>query len=220
MIMLKMRKGLKEDLPPFTFRGFGALLGLLIDGRFATVSNAACFAGLGSINNVGNKPIQVLIGFPSTGNIRMQVAEQLTLIVNKITPCEVIELPRKWKSGNLKTCDYAFLYTCLEANSLESRYKKNLCLLNYLRNLWNQMPGTDGEKFHKEIFKFREKDDPFIFLSKCLQSIKIGNDDIKNNGHSNFGDPNKVTYLEMSTKEFLANNVFRYATDYIFRLKD
>ena len=144
--------------------------------------NTACFAGISSYLHKNGSDIYI-------GNYEREetvmYAKHLVMVVNKITPCEIVIIDNK------KYIKFTLLKT----------YDQNLLVLNFIRNLW--FSGEDrgwGEFnadashsviFFKKLITLRSKD-TYVRLTQANQYSCIEKKIKYCPGHSNINDGTKL----------------------------
>lgn len=157
-------------------RSYGCTYYAKINGEFILNTNQACWAGIDKImywkiNNYKLLPKVIYIA-DFQDYIKEDYINKMIYIINKITPCRIINYKNK------KYIAYRFIKDA-------TWYNNNLVVLNWIRGLWHHQRGLkDVEEFYQDIMKYDDNEDPLYFLMSCNKKHYDG----KSYGldHSNF----------------------------------
>jgi hypothetical protein len=165
-------------------RGFECKFGVIKKGKFLKADGYHCWAPMKRAPCKEEKELYIF-SFQEP-EIPYQGIQKLVEIVNKITPCELVEVD-----------DVEYIkYTKLD------NYKRDLVILNFIRAAWNEKKGiTSSEKFIEGLINPTKKyRDPMRMLTYAYkESILVKQSHYHLFDHSNFHPEIQV----ISVKQFM-----------------
>lgn len=162
-------------------RRIGCIYYAFINKKFTQNGNTACWAGIRSyLHNKGPKYIYIT---QYDEKETKEYQKLLVSLINKITPCVFL------KRQNVIYIKYQLL---------ENHYNRNLVLLNFIRNLWDNPLFPYNENYTKKFFesvKKSKKKDPLEILTEA-NMIACEGTKILHADHSNAAKNTKIKTSE------------------------